>query len=229
MGKDGDVLAVLPGRLPDGPLKHADGHAHDGAQRPQLRVVGEGGDTDVWRPANFAKQNVLAEGGDLGAAAAVVLRTEVDLQRVQRLLDGHDPLWTNAGEVVENLLLKVRQADHLCNRCQQLDAAPGMFVCVLRLVHDDQWVALSDEAANVRAAFEQLRRVGREEVEGNQPIFSKQPFAFLQPSLPFRVLFLAVLGLDRPVLGLLILRQQDAQGLRCTEQIGVRRQQRPEE
>jgi len=105
----------------------------------------------------------------------------------------------------------------------------AMFVGVLRLVHDDQWVALRDEAADVSTAFEQLRRVEREEVEGNQPILPKQALAFLQPSSPFRILFFAILRLDRPILGLLILRQQDAQRLRRTEQVGMCREHRPEE
>lgn len=80
---------------------------------------------------------------------------------------------------------------------------------------------LRDESTDVRAVFEQLRRIGCEKVKGDQPVFVKQPLSLAEPGLPLWVLFVAVLRLDRPVFGLLILRQQDAKRLRRTEQVGM--------
>ena len=81
----------------------------------------------------------------------MVLATEVDLQRRQCLPDGVHSLGTDARQVVEDLLVQIGEANDLRSCGQQLDAPPGMRVGVLRLVDDDQRVALRDQPADLLA------------------------------------------------------------------------------
>ena len=152
----------------------------------------------------------MPEDRDLGATASMVLAAEVDLKRCQGLPNGIHSLRTNARQVVEDLLVKVGEADDLRRGGEQVDAPPGMRVGVLRFVDDDQRVALGDQPADVLALGQKRLRIAGEEIEGDSPILPEHLLAPGEPRAPVGVLLVPFTRSDGPVFHLLILRQQDS-------------------
>ena len=154
----------------------------------------------------------------------MVLSAQIDFEWMKCSANRCDPLWSNARQVIEDLLFEVSEANDLRVWSKHFNALPRELPGVLGLVNDDDGMPSRERRKQMAASGEQTSGVGSEQVERDAALFAEQPLALNQPLIPF-----VVLVVDAPVQSLLILRQQNRQFARSTEQVRVRLEDVPEE
>lgn len=118
----------------------------------------------------------------------MVLSAQIDFEWMKCSANRCDPLWSNARQVIEDLLFEVSEANDLRVWSKHFNALPRELPGVLGLVNDDDGMPSRERRKQMAASGEQTSGVGSEQVERDAALFAEQPLALNQPLIPFVVL-----------------------------------------
>ena len=130
--------------------------------------------TDVILLAEFALQDVVSKLRDIGSLASVVVRFQIKLGGVKRILELLETFCLCAREL-KNSLFGISKCDQraACAKC--FDDTPLIHVRVLKFVQNDDWERGCNESSNFLGRVKELTHVVREDIKADATIFLSEP------------------------------------------------------
>ena len=154
--------------------------SRDGSLRRERKLA----DACIGKTSRRPCEDIVTELDDLGAGAAVVLNTEVNLQRRKCGHDLFQAVRAYIAPKIVNLLVEIGEADKLRETSERFHAGPLFRARVLCLVHDDQGIAVGDQLPMCCTPLNERESLRCEKVEDDAALFEEEAFSF---GIPDRV------------------------------------------
>ena len=122
--------------------------------------IGKGRNPFIGRTACLPGQNVVGKDQYFRIWAAMVLSAQIDFEWMKCSANRCDPLWSNARQVIEDLLFEVSEANDLRVWSKHFNALPRELPGVLGLVNDDDGMPSRERRKQMAASGEQTSGVG---------------------------------------------------------------------
>src|SRR5216684_7306924 len=121
-----------------------------------------------------AGQHIVAEIHDIRSVAAVVLLAEIENFRFEPLDEGADACRIGAAKLID-ALLGIRKGDQAAMLAERRDHPPLVGVGGLKLVKNDNRIAIGQDSAEARALLQKIGGQASEEIESEQALFGEKP------------------------------------------------------